>query len=318
LDLVPNEEKNRWKKTCYQVLYTGNPFEEARAYHKFESEELALSLKVSPLRNIDNKIMGLIIVVEDITEKVILEKYLILSEKLAARGEMAASIGHELNNYLTLILNNAELLPLNLNKGDLEKVKANAKAITESVNTMKRFTDGLMDFASLETQKVEYDLRTLIEDLLFSLGPQKQFLQIKFVTKFDPDLPPFKADVGQIQQALINLINNAADAINKKEDKKGEILVSTSYLKDKELAEIGISDNGVGIPKEFLDKIFEPRFTTKKGGHGFGLTTCQKIAKNHSGKITVESKVEKGSTFTLTLPIEKEKTKDKNKDKQKV
>ena len=318
LDLVPSEEKNRWKKICYQVLYAGNPFEEARAYHKFESEELALSLKVSPLRNIDNKIMGLIIVVEDITEKVILEKYLILSEKLAARGEMAASIGHELNNYLTLILNNAELLPLNLNKGDLEKVKANAKAITESVNTMKRFTDGLMDFSALETQKVEYDLKPLIEDLLFSLKPQKQFSSIKFVAKFDPDLPSFKVDVGQIQQVLFNLINNAADAINKKEDKKGEISISTSYLKENELAEIKVSDNGMGIPKEFIDKIFEPRFTTKKGGHGFGLTTCQKIAKNHSGKISAESKVEKGSTFTLTLPVDKEKNKEKNKEKQRV
>ncbi len=311
LDLVPSQEKNKWKKICYQVLYTGNPFEEARSYHRFQGEELALSLKVSPLHNIDNKIMGLIIVLEDITEKVILEKHLILSEKLAARGEMAASIGHELNNYLTIILNNAELLPLNLKKGEFEKVKSNAKAIFGSVTTMKRFTDGLMDFSSLETQKVNYNLRNLIEDLLFSMKPQKQFYEINFVTNFDSDLPKLNIDVGQIQQVLINLINNAADAIGRKKEKRGKISISTFYNRDKNRAEIKVEDDGAGIHKENLEKVFEPRFTTKKKGHGFGLVICERIAKNHKGRISVESKVGKGSIFTLSLPIKKEnKTKN--------
>jgi len=306
LDLVRPPEKNKWKKICYQVLYTGNPFEEARSYHRFENEELVLSLKVSPLHNIVNKIMGLIIVLEDITEKVILEKHLILSEKLAARGEMSASIGHELNNYLTLILNNAELLPISLRKSDFERAKSNARAILNSVTTMKRFTDGLMDFSSLETQKVDYNLKNLIDDLLFSMKPQKQFSEIKFVANFDPNLPKLKLDVGQIQQVLLNLIKNAADAIKRKKEKNGRIAISTSYNRYKNKAEIKIEDNGAGIPKENLEKIFEPRFTTKKGGHGFGLVTCMKIAGNHKGKISVESKVGKGSIFTLSLPIEKD------------
>jgi PAS domain S-box-containing protein len=303
LDLVPEVEKKRWKKICYQVLYTGKPFEEAKSYHKFKKEELALSLKVSPLQNIDNRTVGLIIVVEDITEKVVLERYLILSQKLAAKGEMASSIGHELNNYLTIISNNAELLSLNLQKNNYQKMDSNAKGILESINTMKRFTDGLIDFSSLKTQKVEYDVKTLIEDLLFSLKTQPQFSEMDFVTHFDSLLPLVNIDVGQIQQVLLNIINNSADAIQKKKKGKGEITITTSYLKDQEQLEIKVTDNGVGIPEENINKVFEPRFTTKKKGHGIGLVTCKKIVENHKGKILVESQKGKGSTFSMVLPV---------------
>jgi two-component system NtrC family sensor kinase len=305
LDVVPLEEKGRWKKICYQVLYTGESFEEARSYHQFESEEMVLSLKISPLNSRDNRAMGLIMVIEDITEKVISERYRVLSEKLVAQGEMAASIGHELNNYLTIILNNAELLPLNLKKGNLEKVEKNTLAIQESVGNMKRFTDGLMDFSKLESQMVEYDLRTVIQELVFSLKPQKQFSSVKFITRFDPELPPLHIDVGQIKQVFLNLFNNAAEAINTLPQRKGTITIIADYLEKEERAEVKIKDSGPGICKEVLEKIFEPRFTTKKDGHGFGLVTCERVIRNHNGKISVESTPGQGAIFTITLPVKK-------------
>jgi len=305
LDLVLPEESIRWKKICYQVLYTGEPFQEAKSYHKFKSEEMALSLKVSPLNSHDNRILGLILVIEDITEKVIAEKYLIYSQNLVAKGEMAASIGHELNNYLTIIMNNAELLSLNLKKGDATKTEKNAKAIQESVERMKRFTDGMVDFSKLETKITEYDLRTLIEDLIFSLKPQKQFSGIKFEINFDPELLPLPMDVGQIQQVFLNILNNAADSITTIPEASGTINIATTYVKREKLVEIKISDSGPGIPAESLPRIFEPHFTTKKDGHGFGLVICEKIIKNHKGSISVESSSE-GTTFTITLPIERQ------------
>jgi PAS domain S-box-containing protein len=303
LDLVPEEEKNKWKKICYQVLYTGQPYEEAKSFHKFKEEELVLSVKVSPLENVENRIMGLILVVEDITDKVLLEKRLIQSEKLVAAGEMSASIGHELNNYLTIILNNAELLPLHLKKGEIEKVSSNAKAILESVNTMKRFTDGLMDFSKLETKVEKYDLKNLIEDLLFSLRPQTKFSQIKFNTNFDPELPMLELDVGQIQQVFLNLFNNAAESIKEKPDGKGEIWISSEYKPEEKKIWVKIEDNGTGISPQNLSKIFEPHFTTKKEGHGLGLVTCQKIIRNHKGEIKVESELGKGTSFLLSFPL---------------
>jgi PAS domain S-box-containing protein len=305
LDLVPPEGMTRWKKICYQVLYTGEPFEEAKSYHKFGSEEIALSLKVSPLVSHDNRILGLILVIEDITEKVIAEKYLIYSQNLVAKGEMAAYIGHELNNYLTIILNNAELLSMNLKKGDSVKLEKNAKAIQDGVEKMKRFTDGMVDFSKLETKITEYNLRTLIEDLIFSLRPQKQFSGIKFETDLDPMLPTLPIDVGQIQQVFLNIFNNAADAIHTLLEPQGTINITTTYVKREEIAEIKICDTGPGIPPELLSKIFDPHFTTKERGHGFGLVICDRIIKNHKGKILVESS-SKGTTFTITLPVKKQ------------
>jgi len=305
LDMVPLEEKSRWKKICYEVLYTGEAFEEAKSYHKLASEEVALSLKISPLNSPENRVMGLIIVIEDITEKVIAERYRVLSEKLVAKGEMAASIGHELNNYLTIILNNAELLPLNLKKGNFEKVEKNTGAIQESVQYMKRFTDGLMDFSKLESQMEDYDLRTVVEELVLSLKPQKQFSFVRFITRYDPDLPLLPMDIGQMKQVFLNLFNNAAEAINTLPERKGTITIIAHYLEKEEKVEIKVKDTGPGMPKEVLEKIFEPRFTTKKDGHGLGLFTCERFLRNHSGKILVKSTPAQGTVFTLTLPIRK-------------
>ncbi len=302
LDLVPPEEKTRWKKICYQVLYTGQPFEEAKSYHRFGSQEVALSLKVSPLNSHDNRILGLILVIEDITEKVIAEKYLIYSQNLVAKGEMAASIGHELNNYLTLIMNNAELLSLNLEQGDTDKVGKNTRTIQESVETMKRFTDGLMDFSKLETKITEYSLSTLVEDLIFSLKPQKQFSGIEFKTDFDPEIPPLPMDVGQIQQVFLNILNNAAESINMLSEPEGMVSISAAFGKRGNVVEVKIQDTGSGIDSNVLPKIFEPHFTTKKDGHGFGLVICERIIKNHNGEIFAESSSD-GTTFTIILPI---------------
>ena len=302
LDMVPSEEKGRWKRICYQALYTGEAFEEVKSYHESDPEEVALSLKISPLNSRDNRIMGLIMVIEDITEKVIAERYRVLSEKLVAKGEMAASIGHELNNYLTIILNNAELLPLNLKKGNLDRVEKNTKAIQESVENMKRFTDGLMDFSKLESQMADYDLQTVIQELVLSLRPHKQFSSIKFVTRFDPKLPLLPIDVGQMKQVFLNLFNNAAEAINASSGRKGIVTIVARCLEGQEKVEIKIKDTGPGVPKEVLEKVFEPHFTTKKDGHGLGLFTCERIIRNHHGKLTVQSTPGQGTVFTITLP----------------
>jgi len=303
-DLFPEEEKNRWKKICYQVLFTGQTFEEPHSYHQKEAQELVLALKISPLTSGEEQIIGLIILLENVTEKVHLEKHLIGSQKLVAKGEMALSIGHEMNNYLTIISNNAELLPLNLKKGDMAKAEQSSKAILDCVITMKRFTDSLMDFSKLETEKVNYDVKRLIEDLLFSIKPQKQFSHVKFLTHFDSEIPYLHIDVGQIQQVLLNLLRNASDAIGEKPEKTGVVYLTTNYLPDQKQIQIKVTDTGAGMPKEVLNKLFQPHFTTKKSGHGFGLVTCEKIIKNHSGSITVESQPQKGSTFIISLPTE--------------
>ncbi len=312
-ELVPESEAPRWRQMLETPLTTSQPFEDSRYFHKTGYEEKAFSIKISPLRKLPNGGDGLILVIEDITEKVIMEKYVILSEKLVARGEMAASIGHELNNYLAIIGNNAELLSLNLQRNQPEKAKFNSTQIIESISKMKRFTDGLMDFSKLETEVVSYDIRHLIEDLLFSLKAQNRFRKNIISVELDSNIPNIQIDVGQIQQVLMNLLNNAADALEQRasmEEAAGNLgfarKIDLRAEFDEAMASIRISitDNGTGIPEDGLRKLFTAHYTTKENGHGLGLANCRKIIKNHHGDITVESKVNEGTTFTITLPKE--------------
>lgn len=302
-DLVQDDESFKWNKMIKTVLESGTKIEEDRYFHNTGYEEKALSIKISRTSSLPGSKTGAILVIEDITEKVILEKYVILSEKLVAKGEMAASIGHELNNYLTIISNNAELMQVNQQRGEIEKAAANVSQVIESIGRMKRFTDGLMDFSKLETETVEYDLRVLIDNLLFSLKPHKKFSGTKIETSFASDLPQALIDVGQVQQVLLNLLTNAADALADRENPF--IMVATKYDRENQQAIITVSDNGSGMSGETAARVFEPHFTTKADGHGLGLSTCHKIIDNHGGTMIVESLEGEGTTFTISLPLSK-------------
>lgn len=311
IELVPKEEVSKLQKMIDTALETKQTIEEARYFHNTGYSEKVLSIKISPINKIPNGGDGLILVIEDITEKIIMEKYVILSEKLVARGEMAASIGHELNNYLAIIANNAELLSYNLEKGRDEKTHENSKQIVENISKMKRFTDGLMDFSKMETEIISYEIRRLIEELLFSLKAQARFKNIAINVDFDGEIPSVEMDVGQLQQVLMNLLNNAADALDQKynqEKAKGnnkfkqEIDIKVSHDPGTSTINISLSDNGCGISQQYMSKIFQLHFTTKKSGHGLGLANCKKIINNHNGEITLSSKEGSGTTFNITLP----------------
>ncbi len=314
LDLVPNNEFNKWRQMIDIALTTEQSFEDSRYFHNTGYEEKVLSVKIVPLKKLPYGGDGLILTIEDITEKVIMEKYVILSEKLVARGEMASSIGHELNNYLAIIGNNAELLGLNLKKERYDKADFNAQQIVESISKMKRFTEGLMDFSKLEAEIVNYDVRRLIDELLFSLKAQSRFKKIMFSVEIDADLPKASMDVGQIQQVFVNLLNNAADAIEEKAGKereagrynyKGKISIRTTLNHEDDKILISVEDNGMGIPQASMHKVFQPHFTTKETGHGLGLANCRKIMENHKGELTVSSVEGEGTAFRVILPIGK-------------
>jgi signal transduction histidine kinase len=309
LDIIPKKENTKWQRMIEKVFDSNESYEDSRYFHNTGYNEKALSIKITPIKSIPDDGDGVIMVLEDITEKIIMEKYVILSEKLVARGEMAASIGHELNNYLAIIANNAELLSYNLEKNKTDRLKTNAQQIVDNISKMKRFTNGLMDFSKLETEYVSYEVNHLIEDLLFSLKAQARFKDITFSLDLAHGLPRIEIDVGQIQQVLMNLLYNAADAMLEKEksgteDSAFEKKITIKAYRNQDDATIGISinDNGCGISEENMKKIFQLHFSTKKTGHGIGLSNCRKIIESHNGDITIDSKEGEGTTFTITLP----------------
>ncbi|HUV31512.1 MAG TPA: ATP-binding protein [Acidobacteriota bacterium] len=310
LDCIPESERSRWRSMITTALATKQEYADPRFYHNTGYVEKVLSLKLCPLAGLTDGSDGLVMTAEDVTEKITMEQYVILSEKLVAKGEMAASVAHELNNYLSIISNNAELLTMNIDRGKLDKIGFNARSITENILKIKRFVDNLMDFSRPESEYVTYDLNNLVEDVLFSLHIQPRFKLIHFTNDLNAGLPKVEIDVGQIQQVLMNLLINAADAIGERSthaqdegrEFTREIAIRTSYDKDTDQAIVEVSDNGTGMASEVQEKIFALHFSTKKGGHGLGLHNCRKILELHGGDITVHSKENEGSVFRIVIP----------------
>ncbi|HBC46900.1 MAG TPA: hypothetical protein DCZ43_07635, partial [candidate division Zixibacteria bacterium] len=299
LRLLPDEERACWQEN---ISKSGEKPTEIESHKlKAGAQDIFIRLRFSPFAHLEGDLNGRIIVAEDITEKVILEQYLIMSEKMIAKGEMAASIGHELNNYLATISSNAQLISVNITNQQYEKVPPKVEAMVSNIDKMKRFTAGLMDFSNLETKKVVCDIPRLVDDVVFFIKPQQKFKGIKIELDMAPDLPKTEIDVGQIHQVLLNLLMNAADAIRDNETKDGRIVISCRS-KDEGL-EITVSDNGPGISEEVLPRIFEPYITTKKTGHGLGLSTSYRIISNHKGRLSGDNGPNGGAVFTVELPL---------------
>lgn len=310
IDRLPIGEQPRWRKMIGDAITSRQEFSDPRYFHNTGYLEKVLSIRLSPIADLPDGSHGVTMAVEDVTEKVLMEKYVILSEKLVARGEMAASVAHELNNYLSIISNNAELLGLNLDREKYDKVKFNAKSITENIFKIKRFVDSLMDFSKPDPEYISYDIKHLVDDLLFSLRVQPRFKLIHFTLDLATEIPNVEIDVGQIQQVLMNLLNNAADAIEEQavqhqssgKDFKRQISIGACYDKAAERLEVEVSDNGTGMNEETLGKLFNLHFTTKKHGHGLGLYNCRKIVEQHGGELLVSSKEGEGTIFKVVLP----------------
>lgn len=314
--LFPVSEKKRWQYMINTVITTKDNFTEDRYFHNTGYVEKILSVKISPVLLPPNSSDGLIITVDDISDKILNEKYIILSEKLVAKGEMVAAIAHELSNYLAIAANNAELLSRNIKSEKFDKAKFNSQTIVENIFEIKKIINNLISFANPDTQFISFDIKTLIKDIILSLRIQPRFKNTSFTIDLKDNIPNIEMDVSLIQQLLMNIFTNAADAMEEKKiqnqnsDYKNEIAVLSSFDARREELYLIISDNGIGISEENINKIYNMHFTTKKNGHGLGLFNGRKIIKQHHGEIICESQEGEGSTFKITLPRFQPKVKE--------
>ncbi len=236
-----------------------------------------------------------------------LQEQMIGLESMAAKGRASAEIGHELNNYLTVILGNFELLTMKINKSDLTSLGKYVNVIGANLERTEKFVDGLLNFSRLKSEKAECDINELIEKTLLFVSPQNRFKNISFKKEFKEGIQPVVVDSGQIQQVLYNLLNNAADAMGKRTGEGGTITVGTDYDKKERTVCIWVKDTGYGMSQEEVKRLFRDGFTTKQLGHGLGLTICKRIINNHKGTIEVESKLNQGTTFRIKLPCHPQK-----------
>jgi signal transduction histidine kinase len=235
------------------------------------------------------------------SETELLRQQLLQAQRLSSVGELASSIAHEFNNILTTIINSAKL---GMRNPDPAEKQLAFERVARAGQRAAAIASGMLGFArKSSTHRQQCDVARLVEEVLVltekDLGKHRVQVEVRFSAR-----PVVWAVPGQIEQILVNLVINARQSM----PNGGRLRIEVREDPAADLAEVKVSDTGVGIPPDQLRQIFEPFFTTKqpdeygRGGTGLGLSVCRQIIEHHHGRIRVESVVGKGSTFTVKLP----------------
>lgn len=233
-----------------------------------------------------------------------LQEQTLQMEKMATRGQMSAEIGHELNNYLGVVVANFQLMELRLKKGVTEGLDRFTESIHDHLEKISRFSKGLMDYSSLQNATFKpVDINLMLNRIVEFLHPQKRLREFDITINAARDNLAAEIDQGLIEQVLYNLLNNAADASANSAIKKIEINI---LQPEHDWVRLEVRDHGAGIEENQLKKLFKEKFTTKDSGHGIGLVVCKNIIDKHNGHITVDTSIGQGAKFTIDLPVEHE------------
>jgi PAS domain S-box-containing protein len=260
-----------------------------------------LHLNVFPLVSADNTYLGLVLILTDITKKKEEELDHLRSEKLQTVNLMAACIAHEIGNPLNAIDIHLQLLEREiqgLKKTPSKSLLEPVKVIKSEIRRLDQTVRGFLTAARPMKPNLQgSDIVKILEETMQLLS--EELLQNKITIKksFDSKIPKIMLDEYQIKQAFSNIIKNSIEAMP-----HGGILKISLFLNGDSI-KISFEDNGEGIPKEKLPKIFEPYFTTKATGSGLGLMISYRIVKEHGGRIEVVSEEGKGTIFTISLPL---------------
>ncbi len=251
-------------------------------------------------------------IIRDVSARRRMESQLFQTEKLASLGIMAAGMAHEINNPLTSIMMYSQILGMNGDLGEedrgcIEKIEEDAGRIADIVNSLLVFSRP----SSRQTERV--DIHEMLEKALSFIRYQTGRKHIRITRKYGQGVPPLQGVATEIQEVFLNLLVNARDAIGD----TGEIRVRSRYYPPGDspaifpgapanggTVEIEVADDGTGIPRECIRKIYDPFYTTKPPGKGtgLGLAVVQRLVENHQGCIAVQSRPGKGTTFTVCFP----------------
>lgn len=267
---------------------------------EYQNSLLHTSVTVTPLRDKKGIFQGSVLMIEDISG-------LIAAQRSVVWSEVARRMAHEIKNPLTpiqlcaeRIAKNSQKISNKLEEKYIQIVEECTTTIKQEVGTLQRMVDEFSRFARLPEAKLKPG--SLNETIQETLKLYEERLEdIKLDTTFDENLPLINLDKEQIKRTLVNLIDNAAEAMLNAEDKV--LSISTEYLSQKDLVRLTLSDTGHGINPEDKEKLFHPYFSTRKRGTGLGLAIVSHIITDHLGKISVEQNKALGTKFIIELPI---------------
>jgi PAS domain S-box-containing protein len=255
-----------------------------------------MNLTLSPLVNDDGKVIGAVGIGKDVSEQKMLQYKLIQSEKLAGIGTLASGIAHEINNPLAAILGMAEAIK---DEDDITLIKSYTDDIITYVTTANNIVKELSGYshAAMSESRSTVDISVIIENALKMAKHSASFMSIDIKADLEKDCYVF-ANEGELQQVLVNLMVNAIHAM----EDKGKLTLKC--FRRANFVWTTVSDTGQGIPKEYINQIYDPFFTTKPVGKGtgLGLYVVYRIVTKYGGTIEIDSKVGVGTTFTLKFP----------------
>ncbi|MGH9791241.1 MAG: sensor histidine kinase, partial [Candidatus Acidiferrales bacterium] len=259
---------------------------------------IIVNVSIAPLIGKDGERIGRLILVDNISQRVRLEEQLLQNEKLTSLGLLAAGVAHEVNTPLAVISNYIQMLARQLPGDDprhkiIDRIVKQTFRASEIVNNLLNFSrTGALEFS-------EVNLNSVVEETLSLVAHPFKTARVNVIKNFSNGLPAVMGSPNRLQQVFLNLFMNARDAM----PSGGMIEVRTGTYNGS--VEVEVTDTGVGIPREQLNRIFDPFYTTKAVGRGtgLGLSVSYGIIKEHAGTIDVRSTPGKGTSFRLEFPV---------------
>jgi PAS domain S-box-containing protein len=309
--LLPGDDPSELSRSIYEATLKGG-WEGEHLSKRKNGEVFPSYEKTSLVKDRDGKAIAVVSVVDDFSERKKIERQQIQLEKLASLGLVISSVTHEIGNPLTSVLGYSQLLSMRSEMSE-EKKKDFLEIIRTEADRIRRVVENLLSFAREHKPEREYvDINEIIENTLALRSYELKVDNIIVIKDLEPDLPRTTADPYQLQQVFLNIIINAEQAMLDAH-REGKLNINTR-VKDtrrqpaengQRVIEISFIDSGPGIPKEILEKVFKPFFTTKPigKGTGLGLSVSYGIVKEHGGEIYALSEEDKGTTLIIELPI---------------
>jgi len=297
-EVLPIQVKD---KSIYQLgLREGEKIEEEIELITKNNARKILEVNTSMLSGASDQTGGMVILVRDISRVKRLSEEINRNKRLASLGKLSSGIAHEIRNPLSSIRGLAQFLFQSCTEND--ERKTDLKIILDEVDRLNQLINEILDFSRPKKLDIsQFSIQEMIKELAQLLKLESKEKEISFQLALSQKEQFIDADRNQVRQALMNILLNSIQAI----PQKGEIVISLekSTLKDEDMIQIMVQDNGIGIDSTDLSHIFDPFFTTRSDGSGLGLSIAYNIIEMHQGTIKVESEKGKGTKMSLFLPV---------------